>query len=347
MKRTAIKLLSVILTVIMLTGIFAAVPFCAGAQDSAEQFRWLSYSYEDNTLMEIRGYKGTVELLEIPSEIDGLPVKRITNAAFTGEERYKKLRSVTISYGITVIGIRAFQDCIGLENIKIPNSVTSLGAASFENCISLENIEIPDSITVLESSMFKGCTSLKSVTLPESITAIGVEAFSGCTSLESIKIPNVKNIGRKTFENCTSLKNITVPDSVTTIVEKAFINCTELEKIIIPAGVTAIGNEAFSGCEALTIYGYSGTAAEVYANANAIPFVDMTPDVVYGDADGDGVIDSTDATFVLQHYANVRPLDGDFCEAVDVNGDSAVDSSDATFILQFYADVITSFPIEA
>jgi hypothetical protein len=68
--------------------------------------------------------------------------------------------------------------------------------------------------------------------------------------------------------------------------------------------------------------------------------------IVYGDANGDGVADSTDAMLVLQYDALLIE-DGEIdVTACDVNGDGSVDSTDAMLILQYDALLIEFFPVE-
>ena len=43
----------------------------------------------------------------------------------------------------------------------------------------------------------------------------------------------------------------------------------------IPKSVTSIGEDAFESSEDLTIYGYTGSAAQVYAQENNIRFVSL------------------------------------------------------------------------
>ena len=66
--------------------------------------------------------------------------------------------------------------------------------------------------------------------------------------------------------------------------------------------------------------------------------------VIYGDVDGNGYVDSMDASFVLQ---KVAAMDVDInTDAADVDGSGYIDSMDASYILQYVANIITSFPVE-
>ena len=55
----------------------------------------------------------------------------------------------------------------------------------------------------------------------------------------------------------------------------AFENCTLLEKIIIYDKAEDIADNAFEGCDKLTIYGIKGSYAEQYANEHNIPFEEL------------------------------------------------------------------------
>ena len=56
---------------------------------------------------------------------------------------------------------------------------------------------------------------------------------------------------------------------------QAFYGCTNLTKITIPESVTSIESFAFEDCNNVTIYGYTGSYAETYAEENDIPFVSL------------------------------------------------------------------------
>ncbi|MBR5528559.1 MAG: leucine-rich repeat protein, partial [Clostridia bacterium] len=111
-------------------------------------------------------------------------------------------------------------------------------------------------------------------TIPRSVASVGDSAFFNCDSLTNVIIPDsVTSIGDSAFFNCDSLTNVIIPDSVTSIGSDAFCDCDSLTSIVIPDSVTSIGNYAFRGCNHFTIYGYTDSYAEYYAEQNNIPFV--------------------------------------------------------------------------
>ena len=214
------------------------------------------------------------------------------------------LTSVTIPDSITSIGSSAFNGCTGLTSITIPDSVTNIGNRAFEDCSGLTSVTIPDSVTSIGNSAFRGCTGLTSVTIPNSVTSIGESAFSGCTGLTSVTIPDsVTSIGGYAFSGCKNLKNVSIPDGVETIGDNAFYDCRKFTEITLPKSVKNVGSGAFWNCinlnkvkvlnsdcniyvnlssntmpfpKCATIYGYSGSTAEVFAKNNGYNFLDMT-----------------------------------------------------------------------
>ena len=139
--------------------------------------------------------------------------------------------------------------------------------------------------------------------------------------------------------------DITIPSTingatVTSIADNAFADNKNLTSVTIPDSVTDIAPTAFNGCSSdLVVRGEAGSAAETFAKENGITFVEII-DVVLGDVNGDGKIDASDATNVLQVYAGILPND---LPGADVNGDGKVDAADATLILQVYAGIIKEF----
>ena len=134
-----------------------------------------SYTYaKRKTGVTITGFEGKLPSeVEIPAEIDGLPV--------------------------TSIGNYAFYECTNLSNISIPDNVTSVGSYTFYKCTSLSNITIPDSVTSIGACAFFGCENLNSIVIPRSVTRVGEYAFRACEKLSSVTINRNCTVGIYAF----------------------------------------------------------------------------------------------------------------------------------------------------
>ena len=207
------------------------------------------YLLMDDGSAALAGYTGNETEITLPSEINGTPVKSITDSAFYN---YKYLKSVTIPEGIESIGASAFSWCTSLRNITISGTVTAIGDAAFAWCTSLDDVLLPNSVKSIGESGFERCTALKNITLSKGLTAIAPSLFERCQSLESIKIPaGMKTIGKDAFKRCMKLADVTIPSSVTLIDEGAFKSCESLTSIDIPEGVKTIEESTFEWCTAL------------------------------------------------------------------------------------------------
>ena len=289
------KIVSVLLAIITVFGVFTSLPFSASAVETNSEsvgetytsgdFEYEireRYNYDTEQYYEIAvitDYNGTDESVSVPSQLGGC--------------------------NVTDIGDGAFSDCSSLTSITIPNGVTSIGWNAFSDCTSLTSVVIPDGVTSIDDSTFDGCTSLASITIPDSVTSIGEYAFYGCTSLTNVVIPDsVKSIssyGGGAFVNCPNLKCVTVPSSVERIGEYSFgYN-----------GCSYYDSEKGETVDNFTILGKSGTAAETYANENGFTFIDLD-NKNYNHTDnnsGIGVIAKADAELVVKEISDKENLD--------------------------------------
>lgn len=212
------------------------------------------------------------------------------------EDYFKKIKTVVIKQGVTGIGKEAFSGCKELISVSIPDSVNSIGEGAFSGCRKLEDISIPDGITKISNNLFDSCSSLSNIIIPSTVTEIGAYAFASCENLKDPNLPDriktirthafawcynikkvcipssVTSIGESAFFGCKRLKTVSLPDNLKNIEKQTFFYCNALTTITIPASVSIIGMNAFYNCDKLTISGYSGSVAEIYAKANGIMF---------------------------------------------------------------------------
>ena len=98
--------------------------------------------------------------LVVPAYIDGLPVRKLNEAAFIA--------------------------CSGLRSIKIPSTVREIGARTFSDCWNLTNVTFESGVTMVGDNVFSNCISLASITFPKTLSRLGVGCFHGCVSLKDV-----------------------------------------------------------------------------------------------------------------------------------------------------------------
>lgn len=134
----------------------------------------------------------------------------------------------------------------------------------------------------------------------------------------------------------STVTEVTIPDSIDGIT------------------VSAIADDVFTSCAALTVHCSQGSAADnaaLYPEGTKIIY-DYADVFVYGDVDCDGIITAKDAAYVLQ-----KALDGTFTLPIesktddarlyiDVDCSDSISANDAAFILQKTLQKTIQFPCE-
>lgn len=261
----------------------AATTENVGQVQEWEQFQ---YQVSENEVT-IVGYVGTIEgTLEIPAEIDGLPVTRVEDDAFI---KQNQLVEVVIPASVIEIGSTAFHDCENLqvftvaeenpvycvkngllldkgekvlircpsgrygEVTDIPDTVFLISDAAFADCSSLSKIELPVSVLSIGAMAFSNCQSLSEVIVPSGVQTLPDSAFADCIALQRVTLSEgLTNISVAAFRNCTALQEVQLPDTLESIKSNAFENCSSLQRMHLPAAVSELSANAFSGCISLS-----------------------------------------------------------------------------------------------
>lgn len=82
-----------------------------------------------------------------------------------------------------------------------------------------------------------------------------------------------------------------------------------------------------------------------YIKEQILEALDVKQHLLWGDANGDGSVDSSDARLVLQYSVKLNKAEP-ILSVCDVNGDGKVNSTDARLILQYSVKIISKFPVE-
>lgn len=327
-------------------------------------------NYSDGDCIEIVGCEKDAVSVEIPEEIEGLPVKFINRETFFD---CADLKSVTLPENLENMSHLAFWGCHSLEYLYIPKNVTYIGAHSFVGCTSLKNIDVDPENEYYESDngvlFTKGKEYLicyptnhegKEYVVPDTVTWIDGFSFYGNPSLTSVVLPEgLEHIAGEAFKHCTGLTSIEIPDSVVGISGRTFYGCTNLTSVKLPYGATGedswenmIGVYAFSNCSSLK----SITIPETYECILDLAFVGCTSleSIIIENPICEiwGEEETLPENTVIYGYSNSKAqeyaetygrkfvaLDEmPAAETGDIDGNGTVDISDATAVLSMYAE---------
>lgn len=288
------KIIAGILSCCVIGGVLPYVPVIsentAITANAVLNYGNLTYEIKDSSYISIKSFDNTTFTVNIPSEIEDLPVTEIAGDAF---KNASLLESVTIPEGVTSIGNSAFYNCSSLKSISLPSTLTTIGSSAFKMCISLEEIDIPKKVTSIGSSAFEKCVYLQSLEFPSGLSSISDNIASGCTSLSKVVINHgPTSIGENSFTACTSLKTVEIPLSVVSM-------------------YSIIGHSSFNNTVEDVYYAGSIVQWETVSNrsqlSNATIHYGAKAPVISnykkGDMNGDGLIDASDASEILAYYA--------------------------------------------
>lgn len=191
----------------------------------------------------------TLDVVHIPSEIDGRLIKEIGPDVFSDSIAMKHL---IIDEGIKVIRSNAFCNCKNLETIELPDSLTEIVGGSFVGCSSIKQVTIPKNVKKIGSNAFSGCESLKKIQFNGNVSSLGNSLFLG-SALQEIDLPQtMKTIPYCFFYSCKKLESITIKHNIVSIEGSAFTDCEKLKSVTIENDNCVIRDRAFENCSSLS-----------------------------------------------------------------------------------------------
>ena len=227
--------------------------------------------YSDH--VELVKYIGLKRTVDIPSEIDGLPVTHIGFDCFAMAWRIKFV-SITIPDTVTTIYHGAFRGCANIREMKLPSGLKYIGNYAFAFLKDLEQIEIPENVVSLGMGAFRNCFNIKAVTIPNETLRIGNDCFYGCKNLETVTIgKNVIEVEDWAFRSGEHLQSVQLGENVSKIGESAFYDCIRLDHVDVPEKVENIGDAAFYHRRGMTLGVKEGSVAEQYAVDNKLKYM--------------------------------------------------------------------------
>lgn len=226
--------------------------------------------------------------LEIPAEIDGIPVVHICFDAFKG---CAGLTKVAIPASCVSIASGAFGACgnvlfeVAAGNTAFKAVDGALLSADGTRLLAapgnVADYAVPEGVQTIDDNAFAGRPRLTSVSLPASLRAVQPGAFLASAAKVSVDGANPTfwasdggllqrdvSVDGTVWETLlhvpTSATQYVVPDGVSVIGDHAFTDCSRLTAVTLPAAEERleIAATAFEGCGALRTVTFRGRPAE-------------------------------------------------------------------------------------
>ena len=255
-----------------------------------------------------------------------------------------------------------------IKSIELGDSVTSIGVGAFAGCRNIIIIIINVNLIILGdgSTIGSGAT----IILPEGSAArdfadkyadrtfidglggycgadggrnviwsfdetTGRLTFIGVGEIDSVSIPWADKIGQ--------IREIYIPRTITGFNADIFAGCANVVIVIMNVNIIIVGNANGFG-DGVTIRSFGDSNGKRFADENALPFDEIK--FIYGDANGDHMIDSKDIIMIKKYIANYDNQTGtstvEVDSGADANGDGKIDSKDVILLKKYIANLDSS-----
>jgi hypothetical protein len=203
----------------------------------------------------------------------------------------KNLTNIKLPNHLTSIGKCAFAGCERLKSVSVDESVDFADERIFQGCPGLADV---NGFVIVNNVLFDYFGRKSVVSIPEGVACISDGAFEKQDWIKEVKIPySVSKIGECAFEQCEGMADesgfvivrdalhgyygesavVVVPDGVASISNYAFAFNFNVSEIYIPDSVSYIGEDAFFGCNDITVHASADSYAVEYAEENRMEFI--------------------------------------------------------------------------
>ena len=184
------------------------------------------------------------------------------NIVFIGDFAFSgtSITSLIIGEPLQEIGARAFQECWGLTELKIPGNVVSIGEQAFRSCPNIKQLIIEDGEQLLNiyHSSFDFANNVISIGDP--ITGVGYEDDSMLETLyigRQYKSEDKSTSGNNngnfwSFKGYSRLNSLQFGGSLKEIMPRSFGSLPNLRSVTFPTGIEKVASEIFSRCPELS-----------------------------------------------------------------------------------------------
>ena len=206
--------------------------------------------YEYNVLEDIDTAYGVLPGFNIPSQINGSPVKMIALLL----SKHYKIDVVVLPSSIVSILDFAFIAINTIKHCEIPSSVETIGTKAFFECRMLQNIgdSLPPNLRYIGANAFYDAP-ISGVLVPESVIFMGRGAFSG-TKITEFNFPSSLTAIPEVLLAGTRITTVPIPNSILRIESQAFTYTSQLKHLKLHNEISFVGGLCFSSSNIRAIY---------------------------------------------------------------------------------------------
>lgn len=246
-------------------------------------------------------------------------------------------------------------DEINLNTLIISEGVTDIPDYSFANLCygrknsGLEKVVIPNTVKTIGQLAFLDCENLKKITIPKSVTSIGDKAFGYISPYydDNDKLPDFTIYGytgtaaeKYAIENGFTFIPLDGTENAVTL--DINLNATDKTMSSEDVSISVDGEEVSTsenGKAELTLA--DGTHEITFSAHGFVPRTytvevmdgqlteELTPELnLYGDTDGNGVVNTLDVVKLKRHLINIEPLTGYALDCANTDGNDTINTLD-------------------